>query len=115
MAHDPEIWTGDVRRVLYKRLVRLFGPSGKWEKAHSPGRGLDSEFDDFCNLYARVVGAKSGGAVKQQIRFALPEKRGSKWGRQAQTAILNKAAALEVGFIRDSQLPDLRAASRAKK
>jgi len=43
----------------------------------------------------------------------MPEsERGSSWGRQAQTAILNKAAALEGGFIRDSQLPNLTAVGR---
>lgn len=113
MAHQPEIWTGDVRRVLYKRLVQLFGPSDKWEKSGAPGRGLDADFDKFCEAFAQAVGAKSGDAVKHQIRFAMPEsERGSTWERQAQTAILNKAAALEAGFIRDSQLPNLVAVGR---
>jgi len=39
-------------------------------------------------------------------------KSGSAWGRQSQTAILNKAAALEAGFIEDSHLPDLLAVGR---
>jgi len=113
MAHQPSIWTGDVRRVLYQRLVQLFGPSGQWEKSNSPGRGLDEEFDRFCTVFAEAVGAKSGDAVKHQIRFALPEtQRGSTWGRHAQTAILNKAAALEMGFIEDRQLPDMVATGR---
>lgn len=113
MAHEPQIWTGDVRRVLYMRLVRQFGSSDKWKNSNSPGRGRDSEFDRFCQAFASVVGAKSGGAVKHQIRFAMPETtRGSKLGRHAQTAILNKAAALETGFITDRQLPDLIAVGR---
>ncbi|HSM95720.1 MAG TPA: hypothetical protein VLT91_06735 [Rhizomicrobium sp.] len=113
MAHQPEIWTGDVRRVLYKRLVGLFGSADKWEKSGSPGRDLDENFDDFCEAFARAVGAKSGDAVKHQIRFALPEtEHGSTWDRHAQTAILNKAAALEAGFIRDGQLPKLLAVGR---
>ena len=83
-------------------------------KTASPGRELDAEFDSFCEIFAKAVGAKSGDAVKHQIRFALPEtERGSTWGRQAQTAILNKAAALEAGFIKDSQLPDLLAVGRS--
>jgi hypothetical protein len=113
MPHQPDIWTGDVRRVLYKRLVQLFKPSDKWEKSGSPGHGLDRDFDRFCKVFAEAVGAKSADAVKHQIRFALPETEcGSNWGRQAQTAILNKAAALEAGFIRDSQLPNLVAVGR---
>ncbi len=54
--------------------------------------------------------------MKQQIRFAMPEsERGSHWDRQAQTAILNKAAALEAGFIDDAHLPDLLAVGRLEK
>jgi hypothetical protein len=113
MAHQPEIWTGDIRRVLYKRLVQLFGPSDEWEKTAAPGRGLDPDFDRFCGVFAQAVGAKSGDAVKHQIRFAMPEtEHGSTWGRQAQTAILNKAVALEAGFVRDGQLPNLVAVGR---
>jgi hypothetical protein len=113
MAHQPDIWTQDVRRVLYARVVQLFGPLVTWEKKNSPGRELDEEFSEFCGVFARAVGAKSGDAVKHQIRFAMPEtERGSTWGRQAQTAILNKAAALESGFIEDKHLPDLLAVGR---
>lgn len=113
MSHQPDIWTGDVRRVLYKRLVQKFGPSDSWKKSNSPGGRLDKEFEKFCEVFASAVGAKSASAVKHQIRFALPESaRGSTWGRHAQTAILNKAAALEMGFIRDGQLPDLLAVGR---
>jgi hypothetical protein len=100
---------------LYKRLVERFGPSDEWEKTSSPGRGLDADFDKFCKVFAQAVGAKSGDAVKHQIRFAMPETaHGSTWEQgHAQTAILNKAAALEAGFIKDSQLPNLVAVSRA--
>jgi hypothetical protein len=113
MAHQPEIWTGDVRRVLYKRLVQLFGPYANWKKTNSPGGQLDGKFDQFCRAYALAVGARSSSAVKHQIRFAMPESSaGSTWGRQAQTAILNKAAALEAGFIDDKHLPNLRAIGR---
>lgn len=114
MSHQPEIWSGDVRRVLYRRLVELFGPYEKWEKSSSPGRGLDADFDQFCRIIAQAVGASSGDAVKHQIRFAMPEtKKGSTWERQAQTAILNKAAALEAGFITDKHLPDIYAVGRS--
>jgi hypothetical protein len=93
-------------------LVQLFGPSKDWKKTSSPGSPHEDEFEKFCGVFAKAVGAQSANAVKMQIRFALPEKRGSSWGRQAQTAILNKAAALEMGFIEDNQLPDLKAVGR---
>lgn len=115
MGWDPTIWTGDARRVLYKRLVDLFGPYIQWTKKSSPGRDRDADFWEFCEKFAAAVGAKSGKAVQHQIRFALPEtERGSTWGRHAQTAILNKAAALEAGFIEDKHLPDLVAVGRLK-
>jgi hypothetical protein len=108
-----EIWTGDVRRVLYRRLVELFGPYEEWEKAASPGKGRDEEFDEFCNVFAQTVGAKSGRAVQHQISFALPEtESGSVWHAHAQVAILNKAAGLEAGFIRDKHLPNLLVVGR---
>ncbi len=114
MAHEPEIWTGDVRRVLYRRLVQLFGPYEDWQKSSSPGDQHEDAFNTFCAAFAEAVGAKSPDAVKHQIRFSMPESEsGSTWGRQAQTAILNKAAALEAGFIRDKHLPDLLAVGRA--
>jgi hypothetical protein len=83
------------------------------KRGGSPGRGLDADFDRFCENFAQVVGAKSGDAVKHQIRFAMREtESGSTWKCHAQTAILNKAAALEAGFIRDGQLPELVAVGR---
>jgi hypothetical protein len=113
MAWEPTIWTGDVRRVLYKRLVKEFGPLDSWEKSNLPGRGLDQRFVEFCDDFAKAIGAKSGEAVQQQIRFAMPEShQGSTWERQVQTAIMNKAAALEMGFIEDKHLPDIVARGR---
>ena len=113
MAWDPDIWTGDVRRVLYKQLVKNFGAYETWKKSSSPGSNLDKQFDEFCEAFARAVGAKSGEAVQHQIRFAMPEtSKGSNWDRHAQTAILNKAAALEAGFIDDKHLPKIHAVGR---
>jgi hypothetical protein len=113
MKNDRHIWTGDVRRVLYKQLVREFGALETWEKTNSPGKGRDKQFEKFCEQFAKVIGANSAKAVQHQIRFAMPETaKGSTWGRHAQTAILNKAAALEAGFIKDKHLPNLQAVGR---
>src|SRR5689334_14199944 len=116
MAWTPDVWTGEARRLLYKRLVEEFGRYGEWEKSSSPGNGRDAAFEKFCDSFAKALGAKSGQAVQHQIRFAMPESaKGSTWGRQAQTAILNKAAALEAGFIEDKHLPNLHAVGRKSK
>ncbi|MEO1475730.1 MAG: hypothetical protein AAFS13_05055 [Pseudomonadota bacterium] len=113
MAFKPTIWTSEARKLLYQRLVARFGPSSSWETTGSPGNGLDDAFEEFCIAFAAVVGAKSGDAVKHQIIFAMPELgEGSEWTRHAQTAILNKAYAMEEGFIEDRDLPVLSATSR---
>jgi hypothetical protein len=116
MAWEPDIWTGEVRRVLYKRLVERFGPYDTWKRKSSPGPEHEDAYEQFCDAFARAVGAKSASAVRHQIRFAMPEtERGSTWGRHAQTAILNKAAALEAGFIEDKHLPNLLAIGRGSR
>lgn len=64
MTWNPDVWTADVRRFLYRRLVKEFGPFDRWEKTSSPGHGLDQKFDEFCEAFAKAVGANSGKAVR---------------------------------------------------
>ena len=113
------IWTGTTRRHLYCELVRQFGAYKTWQKRHSPGKGRDREFDHFCEAFADTIGASSADAVKHQIAFALPisENGGARWngGGLAQNAILNIAAAYEVGFITSADFPTLVAANRNGK
>jgi hypothetical protein len=68
---NPEIWTATVRRALFELLKKKFGTYSEWEKVVTPGRNLDDQYHNFCEAFAKVVGAKSGGAVQQQIRFAI--------------------------------------------
>jgi len=35
--------------------------------------GLDQDFEHFCEVFAKAVGAESASAAKQQIRLAMPE------------------------------------------
>lgn len=113
MAFQPYIWSSNARQLLFSRLTKLFGAASEWEYTHAPGRGLDEQFEEFCEAFATVVGAKSADAVKMQIRFAMPEMgTGSERDRHAQTAILNKAYAMEAGFIEDRDLPRLKAEMR---
>jgi hypothetical protein len=89
--------------------VKEFGPCDDWTRNNSPGRGLDHHFEQFCEAFAKAVGAESGEAVKHQIRFAMPESGRVTWeDGHAQSAIMNKAAALETGFIENRHLPDLQ-------
>jgi hypothetical protein len=108
--HNPVVWTSARREHLYERLVSMFGPVTKWESPSTPapGRGLNNSFDEFCEVFARRVGAKSGNAVKLQIRFAIHVHTTGYWvNGHAQAAILNKAAALKAGFITSKHIPKL--------
>jgi hypothetical protein len=69
MTHQPDIWTGEVRRVLYARLVQLFGAYSVWTKTSSPGGEHDTTFNEFCNSFVLTVGARSG--VPLNSKFAL--------------------------------------------
>lgn len=106
------IWTPAARQFLFEQLTEQFGPLSKWEASNKPGRGKDRAYDKFCEQFAKVVGANSGEAVKLQIRFGMPTVGESSWEEQAQTAIHCLAASFQAGFIKDRDLPSLRAAGR---
>jgi len=102
------IWTEVRRRVLYSNLVRKFGPCSSWEKATSPGKGRDQEYQRFLAEFAKHVGAKSAEAVAHQIAFSKPIRGIARWEQsQAITAVLNLAAAFNAGFITQADIPDL--------
>lgn len=103
------IWTSTARKLLFEELVERFGPHSEWEKATAPGRGMDQEFEKFCELMAELVGANSADAVKHQIAFGSPVTGVAVWNGPGfvQSAILNLAASFEAGFIVNSELPDL--------
>jgi hypothetical protein len=109
-----EIWTRAARDLLFQSLVKRFGPYSGWEKTSSPGRGLDAEFDEFCEAFAKSVEAKSGDAVKHQIRFGSPVTNASTWkDGHVRTAILALASAFEAGFINNADLPVIMMAASA--
>lgn len=106
-------WTRAARDRLFKRVVQKFGPFDTWETSNSPASARQKEFDKFCADFAKTVGAKSGKAVKMQIRFGSPTTKRSEWkAGHVRNAILCLAAALEAGFIGNKHLPNLTA--RAK-
>jgi hypothetical protein len=51
MAWQPNIWTGDVRRVLYKRLLADSPRMITWTKTSSPGGERDASFDEYCKMF----------------------------------------------------------------
>jgi hypothetical protein len=68
-THEPRgsgkmKWTFEARELLYSQLVARFGPHKDWETSTRPGRGLDEEYDLFCENFAKTIRSKSGKAVK---------------------------------------------------
>jgi hypothetical protein len=49
MAHQPEVWTGDVAVFSIGDLFRT-------------GCGLDQDFEPFCDTFPKVMGADSAAA-----------------------------------------------------
>jgi hypothetical protein len=103
-------WTYEARELLYSQLVARFGPHKDWETSARPGRGLNEEYDLFCENFAKTIRSKSGNAVKHQISFALPIPEGGTryWAQgHARSAILNLAAAFQAGFVEAFAFPSL--------
>ena len=103
-----EIWTGERRRLLFRGLVERFGPFDSW-MSMPPS---DIKLEKYCSDFASLIGASSPRAVQHQIRFAMPSSSKRLSAGHARAAILNKAAALEVGFIRQCHIPDIVVVSR---
>ncbi|MCK1715882.1 MULTISPECIES: hypothetical protein [unclassified Bradyrhizobium] len=111
-----EKWTFEVRDLFYSMLVARFGSHEEWEAWDRPGRGLDDQFDAFCERFAELVGATSINAVKQQLAFSTPLPPGHtrRWAPgHARTAILNIAAAFKAGFVGNDAFPSLVASGPA--
>jgi hypothetical protein len=103
---NPDIWTGEVRRVLFQLLVKKFGPYSEWENTVYPGRGLDEEYKNFLTSFAQTVGAANWEAVRHQIYFAVETGQNNFRGSPLPT-VMCKAAAVEMGFISNADLPEL--------
>jgi hypothetical protein len=106
------IWTAAAYNLLYQELTKKFGPLSDWATNNRPGRGLDIEYNQFCVHFAKVIGADSGDAVRQQIAFArqetLPGIRSTR--SVVSNFVLNKAAAYQAGFIVFANFPGLSSA-----
>jgi hypothetical protein len=68
------IWIPAARPLLYEELLRLFRPHARWENQAYPSKAEKQKFDEFCETFAKMIGAKSGAAVKHQIAYAVMQK-----------------------------------------
>lgn len=96
-----KFWYYSVRKNLYDQLVKRFGPLSSWEGSYPKDK---EGFKKFCESFAVIVGAKSGDAVEQQIRWATTTQENI--GRDHMpTYFGNKVAAIDAEFITKLELP----------
>jgi len=100
-------WNGS-RKYMYQRLVSEFGPHKEWHKHTNPLNKSDAIKRFYAkmaielkNVFNVVVTPK---AVEQQVAFAISHNKSLTNGF-FQSYILNKASAIEAGFIDKNDLP----------
>jgi hypothetical protein len=110
------IWTPAAHELLYTELKKRFGPRSEWDSHSRPGRGLDRQYDEFCEAVHKAVGANSAQAVQHQIAFTQPISDKARWDpSHTRQAIQNLTWALETEFIRASDLPWIIASGKELK
>jgi hypothetical protein len=92
MSH---VWTREILVSLFKNIERIFGPYRDWEYRNSPGRGRDRDYAIFCNMFAKIVGARSVDAVDFVVLKSVVDGLHGHGSR-----VRVQAAALDTGFIR---------------
>lgn len=101
-------WTQDLRKVMYARLVMEFGSHDEWIKASYPEGKKDryqTVLRELAQYFTRLTGDEfAWTAVQQQVDWGRTQQEQIRDGHLRQY-ILNKAAAIEMGFLRPSSLP----------
>jgi hypothetical protein len=101
-------WTQDLRKVMYSRLVMEFGSHDEWGKASYPEGRKDRYHEvlkELAAYFARLTGDEfAWTAEQQQVDWGRTRQEEIRDGHSRQF-ILNKAAAIEMGFLTPSALP----------
>ena len=105
-----EIWDQDGRRMIYNDLVLTFGPLKEWGNSRYP-QGQKQEFDALLLSLAKRLSRKYGkeissGAISQQIGWGVSRQRKINHAGYFKSYILNRAAAVETGFLTTADLPE---------
>lgn len=98
-----------MRRLLYACLLSEFGPHRDWSGSRYP-RDRRTEFHALLTKLAGVFSTLTGktitrDAVEQQVDWGITVQKEIKSNGHARAFIMNKAAALDVGFITTADLP----------
>lgn len=102
-------WTHELRCLVYRTLVRQFGAHKTWGAIKCPN-GKKSQYDATLRTIAQFLSQLTGTvfaptAVKQQVDWATSNQSSVINSGFCRQYILNKAAALESGFLDSSELP----------
>ena len=98
-----------MRRKLYSRLVQDFGPYNVWGAKIEP-KDKKAHFDKVLAELAIQFSKEAGhfilaSAVQAQVNWATTSQMEMKDPSRIRNFVLNKAAALDAGFISASELP----------
>jgi hypothetical protein len=104
-------WTHELRILVYRRLTQEFGPYRTWGMADYP-RNNKANYELSLKDIARFISQLTGQpfawtAIQQQIRWGYSKQAGITNPNHARNYILNKAAAIEAGFICSKDLPSM--------
>ncbi len=106
-------WDQNIRRILYCELVEEFGPKRNWKNLNNTEN--KEEYKNFLKKFAKKAcklttneKPPSPGAIKNQIAWgsSMSQKSIKHYGH-TYNFILNRAAALEMGFIKSNELPSI--------
>lgn len=106
--HKNQKWSHELRVKLFSRLLDVFGPHRDWVTFAYP-QGRKQELQEVLKELAAEFSTSTGKsfewtALDQQMMFGLTRQGRIKNSALATQYILNKAAALEAGFIKSSEL-----------
>ena len=105
-------WTKENRELLFKRVYQEFGSVENWQSRTNP----TGDKDDYVNFLSDMSVAfstltrknVSPKGVKQQIDWAVQHSQKSCQSRgHVYNFIMNRAAAIEAGVIKSSDLPEM--------
>jgi hypothetical protein len=113
------VWTYDMRTLLYACLRAEFGPHYMWKGSRYP-RDRRAEFNNLLDRLSLVFSTLTGReitkeAVEAQVDWAITVQRELKGAGHVRNFILNKAAALDAGFITRADLPQTMSVNRLVK
>lgn len=105
-----------MRKMLYASLLAEFGAHRTWKGSRYPTdkrQQFRSAMRKLAGIFSELAKKNiTPEAVEQQVDWAITVQKDIKSQGHARQFILNKAAALEIGFIVASDLPGFMSVSK---